>query len=181
MEASLGLSVGRERHKEGKNRGEEVRWSSEEKTTSAWPVCNLRVDLGHAKGVDDGGNERGDGSGGSLGDLDQSEQPELVVGYRELERLEEGDLLDIGGPGVFLEAVYRKRFLLGREPSGARVSANIVDSLLRVIREDKNRSDTSSHSDSPLNDKHPSPSCQTQRPLHAALDARADEPGKGAG
>lgn len=43
---------------------------------SAWiEATDVRVDLGHAKSVDDGGYKRSDGRRGGLGDLDEGKKP----------------------------------------------------------------------------------------------------------
>jgi hypothetical protein len=109
METPFRFSIRSIGDDEGEHRGEQIRRSGEQQ----------RVDLGHAKGRHDGGDELRHRSRSGLGHYDEGQQVELVVGRGCTEALEQGHGLLIPDPGVLFESVNGDGLFPQREPSCA--------------------------------------------------------------
>lgn len=96
---------------------------------------DLRVDFGHAKCVDDGGDKLSYGGCSRLGDLDEGEEPQLVVGDGELESAEEANLLLVRLPSIGLKTVYGESALARCEPACTESQLQLSRSWIRTYVE----------------------------------------------
>lgn len=78
-----------------------------------------RIDFRHAECRNDGRDELRNSSCGGLGDDDQCEKVQFVIGRGGSERLEEGHGFFVSDSGIFFESVNGNRFFPQGEPAGA--------------------------------------------------------------
>ena len=167
METSFGFTVRSKGDDKREYRGEKVWWRGQKQ----------RVDLGHPKGRNYSRDELSDSASGSLGDDDERQQIEPVIGSSGSETLEQRHGLLVPDPGVLFEPVNRDCLFPEGEPSRpvAREKMTIqvyfsvrvhLSSCLRsrVVRQNEHRDEGCENGNSSFQDEQPSGNVVVQIP-----------------
>lgn len=167
METSFGFTVRSKGDDKREYRGEKVWWRGQKQ----------RVNLGHPKGCNHGRDELGDCASSSLGDDDERQQIELVIGGSGSEALEQRHGLLVPDSGVLFKSVNRDCLFPEREPSRPVAQENVtiqvylsvrvhLSSCLRsrVVGQNEHRDEGCENGNSSFQDEQPSDNAVVQIP-----------------